>query len=168
MQSDPIGLQGGINTYSYVGGNPVSLVDPRGLVSLVAQVGGSYVPGLGGEGHVGVFISVHNGRLDVGFYGQGGMSLGYQIPGSSLQAGLMKGDVNTIRGITKNSNVGAPLVCGTAMTDDQHNLLGITFGAGSKLGGSITYSETSAWSLNEAFGRLFDRVLGGPTGKTLP
>lgn len=47
VQSDPIGLKAGINTYAYVGSNPVGNVDPLGLAKMCCR----YLDSIAGSWH---------------------------------------------------------------------------------------------------------------------
>ncbi|BBL75973.1 RHS repeat-associated core domain-containing protein [Methylomagnum ishizawai] len=35
VESDPVGLRGGVNTYAYVGNSPVNSIDPEGLAAVI-------------------------------------------------------------------------------------------------------------------------------------
>jgi RHS repeat-associated protein len=55
LESDPMGLVGGLNTYAYVGGNPVGFVDPSGL--LFEWMGGPWT-GFGSD--ISKFVIIKN------------------------------------------------------------------------------------------------------------
>jgi hypothetical protein len=74
LESDPIGLEGGLNTYGYVRQNPMSAIDPLGLEEI--NLGRGYTGrvdsfNLGGQGSFELHVMNPQGR-EVGIYGPNG------------------------------------------------------------------------------------------------
>lgn len=94
VQSDPIGLEGGINTYAYVGGNPVRYSDPSGKVRWDGTMKGATVATIvGGSGYIITLDSecVNGKKARVKIYATG-PTIGLDVKGT-LPAGATSSSV---------------------------------------------------------------------------
>jgi len=149
VESDPIGLVGGVNTYAYVRAKPFMYKDPSGLINFIGGFGGSVVPAYGGEGSI-------QRAYNPGWFGQQssdmltisvGQGVGFNISADAF-VGIIRGDTRNVEGDTTNINVGIGPLSITLMYDRSTNdFMGFTVGVGPSptfIAGSVTNSSTKA------------------------
>lgn len=150
LQSDPIGVLGGINTYAYASSNPISRIDPLGLADWFIGADIDLVGIMGFEGGFG-FVLDTDDLLDSGFYVTAGNAYGANV-GVGLGGGYA---CREIEGKAASFDVNAGKFSLVPTFDEKgFNGGAVTLGPGIGVSGSTTIT----WTLSP---NLLIKALGG-------
>jgi len=142
ITSDPIGLEGGLNTYGYVGGNPINRIDPTGLVEWNASyAGGGFYIGFGaGVHHFTLVSDCINGKqaeASVLLIGSGiGIGIGYTVIPVSIEEQLIFKDPYSTPDPTVFNGMGGMLAVSAELAPASYGIKEITLGSAKYVAGT--------------------------------